>query len=85
MSERIVLEKTPEGGTIWIEREKLTQKMGEVFPADAIVEAAREHEIDEAAVANMTFIAYIKMDVARNDSAGWKKYRKVLRSRGYDI
>ena len=83
--EHIILEEDGYGGFVSIETEKLTKKLGELFNEEALKELSERTQISLEGLRNMTFIAFIKADIADKNITGWKRHMKVLRSKGYNV
>ena len=83
--EEIILEDYPDGGFMSIEAAKLTMKMSEVFSEDALVELADRVSMSLTGLNAMTFIAFLKSDIAGKDVAGWRQHRQALRDEGFDV
>ena len=83
--EVIILIEYENEGFVSIATSKLTKKMNEVFTEEALIDLAEKVIIPLAALKNMTFMAYIKSDIANKDVSGWKQHQKTLKDEGYDV
>ena len=80
----IILNIDKYGGITSIDADKLTRKMGDVFPNSDFTELSSDLGVPIVALQNMTMIAVIKLDAAKSDKMGWKKHRKTLKDDGFD-
>ena len=83
--EVVILKDYPNGGFVSVATSQLTKKMDDVFSEEVLVELATKVIIPLSALKNMTFIAYIKSDIANKDVSGWKQHRQTLKDEGYDV
>ena len=81
----IILAEDHNSGFVSIETSKLTKKMSEIFSEETLVDLAEKVIIPLAALKNMTFIAYIKSDIANKDVSGWKQHKQTLKDEGFDV
>lgn len=83
--EYLILREDKWGGYESIEVHKLTMKLSELFTDESLQAHADDHGLPLAAIKNMTLIAYIKLDAAKNNLLGWRQHLKVLRDDGQDV
>lgn len=83
--ETLILREDQWGGYESIEIKKLTMKMSEIFSEEALIELAKKAVRPLVALKNMTFIAYIKSDIANKDVSGWRQHKQTLKDEGFDV
>ena len=74
--ELIILEEDGMGGYVSIAAAKLTMKMREVFSEAALAALVGK---GPAGLREMTFIDFIRDDIAGDDVMGWRQHQKALK------
>ena len=80
----IVLETLPLY-RITVDRKDLVKKVKELWSDETLVILSERTNIPLVALREMTWMAFLKRDVAGGDVQGYRKYRGVLKAEGFDV